>query len=223
MNDVVNRADRLTRAESRLPDRPPLWLRVAPFLVPPLIVLACFLWWRTTVEAQKKADVIAQLARLNAELADVQEQRDRTDDPAQQARLDERAQVLVRETETVVAGGEGPSGPPGLPGLDGVPGPAGPPGPAGAPGPPGPAGASGAPGTPGAAGPVGPRGDPGPPGPQGEPGPPGSQGDPGPAGPPGEPAPTTTTAPPETTTTSSSSTTTTTTAPPPVTLSKERP
>jgi hypothetical protein len=196
MSDVVNRSDRLARAESRLPDRPPLWLRIAPFLVPPLIVLACFLWWRTAVEAREKNEVIAQLANLTQQLADVQAQRDRTDDPRQRAVLDERAETIVKETQTVVAGGEGPRGAPGLPGLDGPPGPAGPSGPAG---PAGPEGAPGAPGNPGPAGPAGPRGNPGPSGPQGEPGPAGAQGEPGPQGPPGEDA---------TTTTSSTTTTT---------------
>jgi hypothetical protein len=199
MSDVVNRSDRLTRAESRLPDRPPLWLRIAPYFVPPLIVLACFLWWRTAVEAREKDAVIAQLANLTQQLADVQAQRDRTDDPRQRAVLDDRAETIVKETQTVVAGGEGPRGAPGVPGLDGPPGPAGPAGPSGPPGPPGPDGAPGAPGNPGPAGPAGPRGNPGPAGPQGEPGPAGAQGEPGPQGPPGEDA---------TTTTSSTTTTT---------------
>ena len=207
MSDVVARSDDLDERTQHYREgrRTRDW--VVPALLAALgvfIALTCFLWWRTAHEAREKEKVIAQLASLTEQLADVQAQRDRTDDPRQHAVLNERAQVLVRETEQVVAGEAGPSGPPGLPGLDGPPGPPGPPG---EPGPAGPPGAAGAPGPPGPAGPRGEPGTPGPPGPQGEPGPAGPQGEPGPQGPPGEPATATTTTttteppPPDTTTT----------------------
>lgn len=165
-----------------------------------LIVLICFLWWRSADQAgdlrrerNAKAAALTQVEQLTNQQVELQKRLDATTDPAQRDDINSQIDALTNRTQDVAERDAGPAGPPGLPGLDGLPGQPGPSGPAGVQGPPGepgPAGATGAQGPPGPAGAAGPPGKQGEPGAPGPPGPAGPQGPPGPSG---EPAPTTTT------------------------------
>lgn len=165
-----------------------------------LVVLSCFLWWRTAHQAEalerernEKAAALQQVKQLNDQRLELERRYSQTSDPAQQEAILAQQRTLLDQTKVVTDREAGPAGPPGLPGLNGAAGPPGPQGEPGPPGPPGPQGVAGATGAAGPAGAAGPQGPAGPAGPPGESGPQGEPGPPGPQGEPGEPASTTTT------------------------------
>ncbi len=216
MSDLVARSDQLDERtddlRQKLRPRGSRLLTVMMVAVVALIVLSCFLWWRTAHqaralerEAKEKAAALQLVEQKNDQLLELDRRYREASSEAERSQIIEQQRGLLEQTKVVTDAEAGPAGPPGLPGLNGLPGLPGPPGSQGIQGVQGIqglAGVNGTNGTAGVAGPPGPQGEPGVAGPQGEPGPQ------GPEGPPGEQAPTTTAPPPEETTT-----TTTTTAP----------